>query len=137
METDNGIVVAATGQRLIFRASDAEAVVFESFLPAQQSGLTLAGAVGQEQRFEVLRGTVGFCIDGLETLLTAGGRLSVPRGTRCSYWNPTDEPAHLVAEVRPALDFEWYAREHASPKVQAETGRSDGKKQPAPAETGA
>ena len=103
------IEVAATGQRLIFRDADAEAVVFESFLPPQAPGLVPDGA-GHEQRFEVLAGTLCFSVNGTETLLTAGGRLTVPRGTACRYWNSGTEPSHLVAELRPALEFARYAR---------------------------
>jgi catechol 2,3-dioxygenase-like lactoylglutathione lyase family enzyme len=47
-------------------------------------------------------------------LLAAGSRLTVPRGARCTYWNPGTEPSHLVAEVRPALDFERYAHNHST-----------------------
>ena len=74
------IEVEATGQRLIFRDADAEAVVFESFLPPQAPGL-VPDCAGHEQRFEVLAGTLCFSVNGTETLLTAGGRLTVPRGT--------------------------------------------------------
>jgi mannose-6-phosphate isomerase-like protein (cupin superfamily) len=102
----------STGQRILVRVTAEEtggdAVVFESYLPAQASGLALQPHDAREQRFEVLAGAVGFSIDGAETLLTAGGRLTVPRGTSCTYWNPGAEPSHLVAEVRPALDFERY-----------------------------
>ena len=109
------IEVAATGQRLIFRDADAEAVVFESFLPPQAPGLVPDGA-GHEQRFEVLAGTLCFSVNGTETLLTAGGRLTVPRGTACRYWNSGTEPSHLVAELRPGLEFARYARSQSRRK---------------------
>jgi mannose-6-phosphate isomerase-like protein (cupin superfamily) len=106
MGSDEAYELAATGQRLIVRASSAESLVYESFLPAQQAGFVLDAGARQEQRFEVLEGTLSFCVDGAVTLLTPGGRLTVPRGMSCSYWNPGSAPSHLVAEVRPALDFE-------------------------------
>ncbi len=108
------IELAGTGQRLILRVSDEEGVVVESFLPAQQLGLELATDARQEQRFEVLQGTLRFCVGGAETLLTAGGRLAVPRGMSCRYWNPGSELTHLVAEVRPALGFERHALTHST-----------------------
>jgi catechol 2,3-dioxygenase-like lactoylglutathione lyase family enzyme len=103
------IEVAATGQRLVFRDSTAEAVVFESILPPLAPGLAACGPE-QEQRFQVLTGSLCFSVGGTETLLTAGGRLTVPRGTTCRYWNSGTEPSHLVAEIRPGLEFERYAR---------------------------
>lgn len=105
-----------TGQRFIFRLSAAEtggdAVVFESFLPAAARGLATGAEAEQEQRFEVLHGSLRFRVGGEDRLLEAGGRLTVPRGTACWYWNASDEPAHLVAEIRPALDFEERTRAH-------------------------
>jgi mannose-6-phosphate isomerase-like protein (cupin superfamily) len=102
----------STGQQIVVRVTAEEtggdAVVFESYLPGQAAGLALHPDDAREQRFEVLAGTVGFTVDGAETLLTAGGRLTVPRGTPCTYWNPGAEVSHLVAEVRPALDLVRY-----------------------------
>jgi SAM-dependent methyltransferase len=106
-------IVLETGQRIIFRLRDSETVVYESFLPAQQHGLQFADDAPPEQRFEVLEGTLGFWTDGAETLLTAGSRLTVRRGTQCRYWNAGAVQAHVMAEVRPPLDFERYARERS------------------------
>lgn len=105
MGSDDIFELEATGQRVIVRASSPESFVYESFLPAQQAGLVVGADAGQEQRFEVLEGTLSFCVDGAVTLLTPGGRLTVPRGVPCSFWNPGAVPSHLVAEVRPTLDF--------------------------------
>jgi hypothetical protein len=104
------VEVAGTGEQLVFRTCDAEAVVFESILPAQQPGLELPPGAAPEQRFEVIAGTVGFQVGATETLLTAGGRLTVPRGTACRYWNAGTVPSHLVGELRPAPGFERHAR---------------------------
>lgn len=102
----------ATGQRFIFRLSADDSVVFESFLPARSRGLASVRHGEQEQRFEVLHGTLLFEVGVEETLLVAGERLTVPRGTCCRYRNPSSEPAHLVAELRPALGFDAFARAH-------------------------
>ena len=110
MGWDDAIEVPATGQQLLIRVSSPESLVYESYLPARQPGVVPAAAAGQEQRFEVLEGALSFSVDGAETLLTAGGRLRVPRGTTCTYWNPGTARSHLVAEVRPALDFEQFVQ---------------------------
>jgi catechol 2,3-dioxygenase-like lactoylglutathione lyase family enzyme len=114
VSTGESIELKATGQRLIFRASGVDAVVFESLLPAQRHGLELPADAPQEQRFEVLHGMLGFCIGGAEALVTAGGRVTAPRGIACRYWNPGNEPSHLVAEIRPALDFERYVHANST-----------------------
>jgi catechol 2,3-dioxygenase-like lactoylglutathione lyase family enzyme/quercetin dioxygenase-like cupin family protein len=119
MQSVESIEVAATGQRLIFRDSTAEAVVFESFLPPQAPGLVPDGSE-QEQRFEVLAGSLCFSVEGAETLLTAGGRLTVPPGTACRYWNSGTELSHLVAEIRPALEFERYAHAKSTKETAME-----------------
>jgi mannose-6-phosphate isomerase-like protein (cupin superfamily) len=97
-----------TGQRFIFRSESSESLVFETYLPPGVVGLAAGGDAEQEQRFEILRGAVVFDVGGVEQLLDAGDRLTVPRGTPCRYRNASGELAHLVGEVRPALDF--YAR---------------------------
>lgn len=124
MSTNDCIELAGTGQRLIFRASDPDAVVYESYLPSQQHGLELPADAEHEQRFEVLEGTLGFWVGGAETFLTPGGRLRVPRGMACRYWNPGSEPSHLVAEVRPALGFERHVRGRLSAQHHARQPRS-------------
>jgi mannose-6-phosphate isomerase-like protein (cupin superfamily) len=110
------IEVAATGQRILLyeRPGDHETVVFESTLPPGADGLGTSRR-DQEQRFVVLGGTVSFVVDeGAEIELARGGRLTVPRGSMCSYRNAGTEPALLVGQVRPTLDFELRARAAAA-----------------------
>jgi mannose-6-phosphate isomerase-like protein (cupin superfamily) len=128
VRTNDSIELAATGQRLIVRACDSDAVVYESYLPSQQQGLELPADGRHEQRFEVLEGTLGFLVGGAETFLTPGGRLRVPRGMACRYWNPGSELSHLVAEVRPALGFERHVRGRAAvphESTQPRSGKDD------------
>jgi mannose-6-phosphate isomerase-like protein (cupin superfamily) len=99
-----------TSERLVFRKTSREtggqAVVFETFV--QPHGFVAAAHVhpGQEERFEVLRGSVGFKIGGKKLVAGPGQRLTVPAGTAHKFWNAGDEEAHFVCEVRPALQFE-------------------------------
>ena len=60
----------------------------------------------QEERFEVLRGTVGFKVGREKLVAGPGKRLTVPAGTPHKFWNAGDEVAHFVCEIRPALQFE-------------------------------
>jgi quercetin dioxygenase-like cupin family protein len=99
-----------TGERLVFRKTSREtggqAVVIETFV--QPNGFVAAAHVhpSQEERFEVLRGTVGFKIGRKKLAAGPGQRLTVPAGTAHKFWNAGDDEAHFVCEVRPALQFE-------------------------------
>jgi mannose-6-phosphate isomerase-like protein (cupin superfamily) len=99
-----------TGERLVFRKTSREtggqAVVIETFV--QPNGFVAAAHVhpSQEERFEVLRGSVGFKIGRRKLVAGPGQRLTVPAGTAHKFWNAGDEEAHFVCEIRPALQFE-------------------------------
>ncbi|MFL5914715.1 MAG: cupin domain-containing protein [Gaiellaceae bacterium] len=99
-----------TGERIVFRQTsretNGEAVVIETFV--QPNGFVAAAHVhpGQEERFEILRGSVGFKVGGKKLVAGSGQRLTVPAGTPHKFWNAGEEEAHFVCEVRPALQFE-------------------------------
>lgn len=60
----------------------------------------------QEERFEVLQGTMKFR-KGLRTVTAhAGDKVVVPRGTVHHFENAGDSPARVRVEVRPALRME-------------------------------
>jgi quercetin dioxygenase-like cupin family protein len=110
IRTGDMIENPVTGERLVFRKTSAdtkgEAVVVECFV--QPDGAVAAAHVHpfQEERFEVLRGTVGFRLGRKKVIAGPGQRLTVPAGTRHKFWNAGDDEAHFVCEVRPALQFE-------------------------------
>ena len=99
-----------TGERIVFRQTSREtngqAVVIETFV--QPNGFVAAAHVhpSQEERFEVLRGSVGFRVGRKKLVAGPGQRLTVPAGTPHKFWNAGEEEAHFVCEVRPALQFE-------------------------------
>ena len=99
-----------TGERIVFhktsRETNGEAVVIEAFV--QPTGFVAAAHVHphQDERFQILRGTVGFRLGKQRLTLGAGERLTVAAGTPHAFWNAGDEEAHFVCEVRPALQFE-------------------------------
>jgi quercetin dioxygenase-like cupin family protein len=61
----------------------------------------------QEERFEVLSGTVTFWVDGVRTVVTAGDTVSAPPGSIHAFLNEAGE-AHLMVEVRPALNLQEF-----------------------------
>ena len=99
-----------TGERIVFRQTSREtngqAVVIETFV--QPNGFVAAAHVhpSQEERFEVLRGSVGFKVGRKKLVAGPGQRITVPAGTPHKFWNAGEEEAHFVCEVRPALQFE-------------------------------
>jgi mannose-6-phosphate isomerase-like protein (cupin superfamily) len=99
-----------TGERLVFRKTSREtggrAVLIETFV--QPNGFVAAAHVhpAQEERFEILRGSLGFKIGGKKLVAGPGQRLTVPAGTAHKFWNAGDDEAHFVCEIRPALQFE-------------------------------
>jgi quercetin dioxygenase-like cupin family protein len=104
------IVNPVTGERIVFhmtsRETGGEAVVIETFV--QPNGFVAAAHVhpSQEERFEVLRGSVGFRVGRKKIVAGPGQRLTVPAGTPHKFWNAGDDVAQFVCEVRPALQFE-------------------------------
>ena len=99
-----------TGERLLFRKTSGdtggEAVVLETFV--KPDGFVAAAHVHpyQEERFEILDGSAGFMLGGEEFVAGPGEKLTVPAGTPHRFWNASEEEAHFVCEVRPALQFE-------------------------------
>jgi len=99
-----------TGERIVFRQTAAdtggEAVVIETFV--EPHGFVAAAHVhpSQEERFQVLRGTVGFKVGREKQIAGPGTRLTVPSGTPHRFWNAGEDTAQFVCEIRPALQFE-------------------------------
>src|SRR5215204_7737525 len=99
-----------TGERLLFRKTSSdtggEAIVLETFV--KPGGFVAAAHVHpyQEERFEILGGSVGFRLGREELVAGPGERLTVPAGTTHKFWNAGEDEAHFVCEVRPALQFE-------------------------------
>jgi hypothetical protein len=57
----------------------------------------------------VLRGRVGFRIDGHESIAEPGKRLHVTAGTAHDWWNAGEQEAHVRVEIRPGARFEEMA----------------------------
>ena len=99
-----------TGERIVFRKTsretNGEAVVIETYV--QPNGFVAAAHVhpSQEERFEVLRGSVGFRDRAQEARRGARPAADRPGRDAAQFWNAGDDVAHFVCEVRPALQFE-------------------------------
>jgi quercetin dioxygenase-like cupin family protein len=73
-----------------------------------EPGGRVAGAhrhPGVVERFQVVRGTVNYLIDGREVTLGPGGSAEVPAGVVHDWWQVGDEEAVVVGEVDPGTRF--------------------------------
>jgi mannose-6-phosphate isomerase-like protein (cupin superfamily) len=73
--------------------------------------LAPGGAVGirhprQEERFSVLSGRLGLHVGRDTRILRPGEALTIEPGVAHRFFNPGDEEAHFLGEVRPALRTE-------------------------------
>src|SRR5437879_13845675 len=99
-----------TGERLVCRKTAREtggqAVVIETFV--QPDGFVAAAHVhpSQEERFEILRGSVGFKIGRNKLVAGPGQRLTGPAGTARKVWDAGGEDAPCVCEARSAPQFD-------------------------------
>jgi mannose-6-phosphate isomerase-like protein (cupin superfamily) len=64
----------------------------------------------QDERFEILAGTMAARIGDERKLLEAGEELFIPAGTPHSMWNAGSDTARLAWETRPALRTEDFFR---------------------------
>lgn len=99
-----------TGERVVIRVgtheTGGERLVADIYA---RPGAAVAGEhvhPSIDERFTVLRGKVGFCIDGREAIAKPGHEIHVPAGVVHDWWNAGDEEAHIVVEVQPAARFE-------------------------------
>lgn len=77
----------------------------------------------QEERFEVVEGTMTFR-KGLKTVVArAGDKVAVPPGTMHRFVNAGEGTAHVLVEVRPALRMEQLLETSAALAVEGRTNR--------------
>jgi quercetin dioxygenase-like cupin family protein len=99
-----------TREKIVFRttAHDTGGARFQADVYMQPGGFVAAEHIhpGQEERFEVIAGTLRARIAGKEITGGPGTKLVVPAGAPHVWWNSGDDELHVLAEVLPALRFE-------------------------------
>ena len=99
-----------TGERVLFRQTsretNGEAVEVEVWL--KPNGFVAAAHVhaSQSERFRVISGALAFKARGELIVAAPDDVVTIEAGTPHQFWNPGEEEAHFVTEVRPALQFE-------------------------------
>jgi quercetin dioxygenase-like cupin family protein len=115
------------GQRIVFRQTTRETngalLQFDLFLKPGAS-ITQHIHPHQEERLEVISGSVRFRIGGVEQSGSAGQPLIVPPGTSHGFWNSGGDEAHVIVEFRPALRIETYFETSFGLAQEGNTGLS-------------
>lgn len=62
----------------------------------------------QENRFEIISGSLMFCIAGKERQVNAGEVVAIPPKVPHFFWNASDQEVHYIQEFRPALQSESF-----------------------------
>ena len=106
------IVDPNTGERLIFRKTaketDGELLQFDWIGKAGWKAGPLHVHPYQEERFEVISGTLGSHVAGVERIHEAGEVVVAPAGSVHTVWNAggEEEEVHSLVDFRPALRTE-------------------------------
>lgn len=99
-----------TRERMVIckTARDTNGELFQADLYLPPGGFVAAAHIhpGQEERFEIIAGTLRGRIAGQELTRRPGEKLIVPAGAPHVWWNAGDDELHVVGEVRPALRTE-------------------------------
>jgi quercetin dioxygenase-like cupin family protein len=102
-----------TGERVVVRVgtedSGGELLVVDGYVKpgGAVTGEHVHPAI--EEYFTVMRGRVGFRIEGRESIAEPGERLHVPAGTAHDWWNAGEVEAHVRVEISPGERFEEMA----------------------------
>lgn len=88
--------------RLAPTGTEDESVVVEVRLGGHAQGLPLHVHPQQEERLQVLAGSLLLRIGGNALLVGPGERVTVPAGVPHAYSNPAAAVAHFVVETMPA-----------------------------------
>jgi len=101
-----------TGESMVIRetAETTKGEAFAAEVSVRPHGFVAAAHVhpNQEERFQVMAGTISFLVDGREFTLTAGQRTVVPAGVPHLWWNGGDNEVRVLVEVLPALRTEQF-----------------------------
>ena len=101
-----------TRERIVFRktAHDTHGELLQADFYLPPGGFVAAEHIHplQEERFEVIAGTLRGRIAGKELTSGPGETVVVPAGTPHVWWNSGDAEMHVLVEVRPALRIEVF-----------------------------
>lgn len=101
-----------TRERIVFRktAGDTNGELLQADVYFQPGAFVAAEHIHplQEERFEVISGTLCGRVAGKELAMNPGEKFVVPAGTPHVWWNSGNDELHFLAELRPALRMETF-----------------------------
>ena len=110
--TGDVIISPVIGERTVFRqtAKDTQGrlLQFDTFMDIGGRGPVEHVHTRQEERFEVMAGTMGVSLHGQERTLLPGEAVVIPPGAPHRWWNAGDEELQVRTELRPALIAERF-----------------------------
>ena len=99
-----------SGERITFTQTaadtDGELLAFDMTLSVDGHVPGAHVHPAQEERFEIVSGTMKFRMNGKKIVAGPGDVVTVPAGARHKFSNGGDEPVEVRVEVRPALKME-------------------------------
>ena len=111
-QTGEVIENPVTHDRVIFRVTAQETtgslLAFDDYLLAGYISPPEHVHPRQQERFEVISGSLGVRIKGREQVLRAGESVAVPPGTPHTIWNVGAGETHVRVEFQPALQTEAF-----------------------------
>jgi quercetin dioxygenase-like cupin family protein len=120
-----------TGERAVVRVGTAESSgeLLVADLYVRPGGAVMGEHLhpGIEESFTVVRGLLGYRLDGREGVAVPKERLHVPSGTVHDWWNAGDEEAQVLVKISPASRFEEMIRNAFG---LAQDGKTDAKGRP-------
>jgi hypothetical protein len=106
------LVLRHTGERLTLRRiktdNGVDELRFTGSLPAHQQGPPLHVHFEEDERGEVVSGTVSALVDGTLLVIKAGESGHFPKGSAHRWWNDGDEELVLRGVATPAVDLDRY-----------------------------
>jgi quercetin dioxygenase-like cupin family protein len=101
-----------TQEKIVFRktARDTGGELLQGDLYLQPGAFVAAEHIHplQEERFEVISGTLRGRVAGKDLASGPGETVVVPKGTPHVWWNSGDDELHVLVEIRPALRIETF-----------------------------
>ncbi|MDZ4277514.1 MAG: cupin domain-containing protein [Dehalococcoidia bacterium] len=98
------------GERIVFsrtaQETNGEVLEFAFIMTPHVTPVLEHVHLQQEERVHVVSGAVRYRVGGAEHELGAGDAAVLPPGIPHTLWNAGDDEAHVVFEVRPALNTE-------------------------------
>jgi len=123
----------ATGERVVIRvgAEECGGELLVADLYVEPEGASMGEHVhpGIEEGFTVVRGRIGYRLDGREGVARSGQHLHVPHGTTHDWWNAGEQEARVLVEISPAARFEEMIKNLLG---LAQDGKTDAKGRPNP-----